>query len=59
MLLAAQRPNAIAIARLYKSTSTSAVFVLANIVPLDIKIREIVTKRSLGSLSDLLPLSSR
>ena len=59
MLLAAQRPYAIAIARLYKSTSTSAVFVLANIVPLDIKIREIVTKRSLGSLSDLLPLSSR
>ena len=56
LLLSTQRPYALAIARLYKSTSTSAALVLANIVPLDLKILEIVTKRAL--VTNVLPFSS-
>ena len=50
-LLAAQRPFAIAIARLYKTTSTSAALVLANTTPLHLKAIEISTKRALLSTS--------
>ena len=56
LLLSTQRPYALAIARLYKSTSTSAALVLANIVPLDLKILEIITKRAL--VTNVLPFSS-
>ena len=57
-LLAAQRPFAIAIARLYKTTSTSAALVLANTTPLHLKILEITTKRALGPSADNLPPSA-
>ena len=55
LLLSTQRPYALAIARLYKSTTTSAALVLASIVPLDLKIMEIVTKRAL--VPNVLPFS--
>jgi len=56
-LLAAQRPFAIAIARLYKTTSTSAALVLANTTPLHLKVIEISTKRALGPSASYLPQS--
>jgi hypothetical protein len=56
-LLAAQRPFAIAIARLYKSTSTSAALVLANTAPLHLKAIEIAAKRALGPTASFLPPS--
>jgi hypothetical protein len=58
-LKAAQRSFALVIGRLFKSTSTDAAIVLANIVPLHPKVVEIVTKRLISSLAALLPPSSR
>ena len=58
-LKAAQRPFALVIGRLFKSTSTDAALVLANIVPLHLKVVEIVAKRLISSHAALLPPSSR
>ena len=58
-LKVAQRPFALVIGRLFKSTSTDAALVLANIVPLHLKVVEIVTKRLISTHSALLPPSSR
>ncbi len=58
-LKAAQRPFALVIGRLFKSTSTDAALVLANIVPIHLKVVEIVTKRLISSHAALLPPSSR
>lgn len=58
-LKSAQRPFALIIGRLFKSTSTEAALVLANIIPLHLKVLEIVAKRSLSALSELLPGSSQ
>ncbi len=57
-LKSAQRPFALTIGRLFKSTSTDAAFILANIFPLHLKIIETVLKRSISALAALLPLSS-
>ena len=51
MLRSAQRPMALAICRAFRSTSTSAALVLANMLPLDLKILEIVCHRSFSGLS--------
>jgi hypothetical protein len=56
---AAQRPFALVIGRLFKSTSTNAALILANIVPLHLKVVEIVTKRLISTHANLLPPSSR
>ena len=58
-LKSAQRPFALIIGRLFKSTCTEAALVLANIIPLHLKVLEIVAKRSLSALSELLPGSSQ
>ena len=58
-LKAAQRPFALVIGRLFKSTSTDAALVLANIVPLHLKVVEIVAKRLISWHAALLPPSSR
>ena len=58
-LKAAQRPFALVIGRLFKSTSTDAALVLANMVPLHLKVMEIVTKRLISTHAALLPPSSR
>ena len=57
-LKSAQRPFALVLSRLFKSTSTDAALVLANILPLHLKVLEIVCKRALSNLSDFLPPSS-
>jgi hypothetical protein len=58
-LKASQRPFALVLGRLFKSTSTDAVLVLVNIVPLHLKVLEVVTKRLISSHAALLPPSSR
>ena len=58
-LKAAQRPFALVIGQLFKSTSTDAALVLTDIVPLHLKVVEIVTKRLISSQAALLPPSSR
>lgn len=58
-LKAAQRPFALAIGRLFKSTYTDAALVLANLVPLHLKVIEIVTKKLISTRTDLLPQPSR
>ena len=58
-LKASQRPFALVLGRLFKSTSTDAALVLANIVPLHLKVLEVVTKRLISSHAALLPPSSR
>jgi hypothetical protein len=57
-LKSAQRPFALTIGRLFKSTSTDAALILANIFPLHLKIIETVLKRSFSALAALLPPSS-
>jgi hypothetical protein len=57
-LKSAQRPFALTIGRLFKSTSTDAALILANILPLHLKIIETVLKRSISALVALLPPSS-
>jgi hypothetical protein len=57
-LKSVQRPFALAIGRLFKSTSTDAALILAKIAPLHLKIVETVIKRSFSSLAALLPFSS-
>ena len=44
---------------MFKSSSTDAALVLVNIVPLQLKVVEIVTKRLISSHAALLPPSSR
>jgi hypothetical protein len=58
-LQAAQRPFALVIDWLFKSTSTDAAFVLANIVLLQLKVVEIVTKRVISSHAALPTPSSQ
>ena len=58
-LKAAQRPFALVVGRLFKSTSTDAALVLANIVPLHLKEVEIVTKSLISKHDVLLSPSSR
>ncbi len=58
-LKAAQRPFALVVGRLFQSTSTDAALVLANIVPLHLRVVEIVTKRLISTYDNLLPPSSR
>jgi hypothetical protein len=57
-LKAAQRPFVLAIGSLFKSTSTDAALVLANLIPLNLKIVEIATKKIISTRADLLPQSS-
>ncbi len=47
------------VGRLFQSTSTDAALVLANIVPLHLRVVEIVTKRLISTYDNLLPPSSR
>jgi hypothetical protein len=56
-LKTAQRPFALVVGRLFKSTSMDAALVLANIVPLHLKVVEIVTKRLISTRANLLPLA--
>ncbi len=58
-LKAAQRPFALVVGRLFKSTSTDAALVLANIVPLHLKVVEIVTEWLISSHAAFLPPPSR
>jgi hypothetical protein len=57
-LKSAQRLFALTIGRLFTSTSTDAALILANILPLHLKIIETVLKRSISTLAALLPPSS-
>ena len=54
----AQRPFAISIARVFKTTSTEAALVLANTLPIELKARETLIKRSLSPMVDYIPSST-
>jgi len=58
LLTSTQRKCAVTIARVFKTTSAEVADVLANTLPLDLKIREILIRRALTPMASLLPLSS-
>ncbi len=58
-LKSAQRPFALAIGRLFKSTSLDAALILANLTPLHLEVVKSVAKRAILPLAELLPHSSR
>ena len=56
MLRSAQRPSALGISRAFRSTSINASLVLANLLPLDLQIKQTVALKLLAGSK--LPLSS-
>jgi hypothetical protein len=58
VIKAVQRPFALAFLRLYKSTSIDAALILAKLLPLHLKIQEIVANKSFSVHASLLPHSS-
>lgn len=58
LLISTQRKSALNIAQLFKTTSADAANVLAGILPLDLKVKEIVLGRLLAPMGSLLPRSS-
>ena len=59
LLKSVQRPFLLSISKCFKSTASSAAAVLSNVLPVDLKIAEIVLKRSfVPNIKPLIPVST-
>ena len=60
LLKSTQRPFLLSISKCFKSTASSAAAVIANVLPIDLKIAEVVLKRSFSpATSNLIPKSTK